>query len=954
VSKSLILTEKPSVARDIARALGDFEDHKEYLENSRYVVSWAVGHLVELPEPGDIKPEWKAWQLKNLPILPEKFELQPRPDQTRRLNQIKKLLSRKDVEEVINACDAGREGELIFRNILEYLEVKKSTRRLWLQSMTTEAIRQGFERLRPGSDFDLLGDAARCRSEADWLIGMNATRALTRRMQTRTEKLPWSAGRVQTPTLAMLVDRELEILQFRPTPFWRIEARFAASDHEYTGIWFDPDFRGAEDRPEKDDWITDEARLQAILTAVQGKKGRARETRKPSSESAPPPFDLTSLQREANRRFGFSASRTLQAAQRLYEQHKLITYPRTDSRCLPSDYREHVRQVLDMLAGGGQRLYASAAAYLKRNGLQNEKKVFDDGGVSDHFAIIPTTTRAGDLSGDDARIYDLIVRRFLAAFYPPATWIRVERITEVEGHSFRTRARYLKDPGWYEVYGREAAEADEVLPELAPSRALIAVSLEDREPGAEVHTLSAEARAEQTRPPARLTEARLLSLMEHAGKSVEDEHLSRILADKGLGTPATRAEIIENLVARAYAVRYEKALRATPKGILLIDVLRHMKMHGLTSPELTGEMEMHLREVEKGGRSRQAFMDEIKNLATEIVDRARRFEYDELYQNEEPLGDCPLCHRKVYEKARFYACEANAGKQAGCAFVLWKEKGGRYLDRVTVAELLREGQTPLLNGFMTGRGQGYRARLRLNDQGTVEIEPEEGTARPRRGRGAAAGPPTGDAVAACPFAPQDCQILEGEEEYRCQGVCVQKGQHAKGFSLPKMVCRRPIGVEELRTYAEQGRTDWIEDFVSRFNRPFTARLLLKPENGRYEFEFQARKEKPAGKKAAAARGRSKTASSTGAAAGGRGKTASSTGAAAGGRSKTTSSTGAAARGRGKTASSTGAAARGRSKTPSRTGTARKKAPARSTSAQRDGQGAPGQAPAARQHAPRSE
>ncbi|MBI3928127.1 MAG: DNA topoisomerase 3 [Armatimonadetes bacterium] len=859
MSKALVVAEKPSVARDIAAALGGFKDHEGFLESSHYVVSWAVGHLLEFKEPEEIDPKYRRWVLEDLPILPAPFALKPKPGQSERLRVLKKLYNRSDVDELVNACDAGREGELIFREIADYLNGGKAARprpvrRLWLQSMTRDAIREGFNQLLAGQDFDNLGAAAQCRSEADWLIGINATRALTRRMKTRSETTAWSAGRVQTPTLALLVDRELENLTHRPEPFWRIKATFQAADHTYLGTWYDPKFQPDPDLPRKDDWILDKDQLDRILEEVRGKQADARETRKPQKESAPPLFDLTSLQREANRRFGYSARRTLQAAQRLYETHKVLTYPRTDSKCLPQDYRSHVQQVLGELRA--EPGYGSFASFLSANGLRNQSRVFDDSKVSDHFAIIPTTGAVPDLSGDDQRVYDLVMRRFLAAFYPPAVWTRVERDTAVAGHRFRTRARFLTEPGWYEVWGRE--EEDASLPPLVGldaageklTEGLMGRPVSGREDrAARVRTLDAQPEADETRPPARYSEGRLLSLMEHAGRHVDDEELTEVLKGKGLGTPATRAEIIENLISKQYVRRGEKSLRATPKGILLIDLLRRIQIERLASPALTGELEKHLADVEAGTRSRDAFMQEIEDYACEIVERAKTFQYDELYAGDPPLGECSvqgLGGLPVVERARFYTVEnppADAPK-----LLIWKEKGGRYIDLVTMTELLQRGETGELEGFLTSRGQGYTARLRLSPTGELELLSEGGAARGLTSD--AEIPEDAEPIAVCPFHPEG-RIYETPTAYRCkcEGRCLpQHPQNKSGAILPKQVCHREMTVEDAIAFFRERTTPEFNDFISRFGRPFAARLILK-DNGKHGFEFSQKK---AGRKKAAA------------------------------------------------------------------------------------------------------
>lgn len=855
MGKGLVITEKPSVARDIARALGGFESSgDDYFESDNYIVSWAIGHLLEFIPPEEIDPKFKRWVLEDLPIIPGEFQYGPKPGQSERLKTLKKLYSRNDVTEVINACDAGREGELIFREIVWYIHKFKNApqpremKRLWLQSMTSDAIRNGFHELMDGRSFDGLSDAAVCRSEADWLIGINATRALTRRMKTRTERTAWSAGRVQTPTLALLVDRELENLTHRPTPFWRLQAKFDAGDHQYWGTWFDPKFAPDPDEPQKDDWITTEKSLNEIQAKVEGRPGTASETRKIQKESARQLFDLTSLQREANSRFGYSARRTLQAAQRLYESHKLLTYPRTDSKCLPSDYRDHVNNVVEQFSAGG--MYAPFAVSLKKNGLRNSGRIFDDSKVSDHFAIIPTGQRPpASLSGDDERIFDLVMRRFLSAFYPSAEWMRVERTTVVENHHFRTRARFLEVPGWYEVYGKEAVEETAVLAELSGANH-------------PVKNTDTESESDKTKPPSRYNEARLLSLMEHAGRQVDDEELTDVLKGKGLGTPATRADIIENLVAKQYARRAERTLRATPKGILLIDLLRRMGADRLASPILTAEMEMRLQEVEQGLRTREAYTREVVEYTEEIVEKAKTFQYDDLYESDEPIGSCPLDRKlQVVERSRFYCSEDNQGKDSeGCGFIIWKERNGRYLDRVTIKELLEHGETPLLEGFLSANGQGYSAILKLTEKGELELLTEDG--KPVGGAGLAEITESSQLLTKCPLH-EDCSVYETETTFQCEGKGPEPEDDGKKKAkkvvaiLPKLVCKREISAEEALKYFDEGVTDEFPDFISRYGRPFKAKLRLKP-TGKHGFEFAPREPKVKKESAKAAPAAKKT------------------------------------------------------------------------------------------------
>lgn len=853
MAKALVITEKPSVARDIAKVFGDCTDHDGYFENDDFVVTFAVGHLYELLPPEEVDEKFKRWTLDVLPILPDEFRYKPKKGQSERLRTIKKLLNRDDVDRVVNACDAGREGELIFREIVNNLGSEKPTERLWLQSMTDRAIRNGFEQLRPGAELDGLADAAACRAQSDWLIGMNATRALTKRLKSRKEKTSWSAGRVQTPTLTMLVDKEFEVLAHVPRPYWRVTAQFEHEGRRYEANWFDPAFAAGDDAEAKDDRLFDADRAAAIVAAVAGQSAVAAETRKPSRESAPPLFDLTSLQREGNRRFGWSARRALSAAQRCYERHKILTYPRTDSRCLPSDYRPVVAESLAALAGAaghGEDFadYARAAANLQASGLENEKRIFDDAGISDHFAIIPTgSLPAEPLTGDDKRLFDLVTRRFLGAFHPPAQWERVERTSVAANEHFRTRVRTLTSPGWRAVLPTPEEE-DIPLPPL--------VAGQTEASDVAVQAAEAELHEEQTRPPARISEARLLSLMENAGKQIDDEDIAAALHEKGIGTPATRADIIENLIAKGYAVRVGKALRPTVKGIRMIDTLRRIDIDRLTSPSLTGEIESHLLEVERGGRTLRDFMAEITEYTVAIVERAKTFGYDELYDENEVLGLCPSCKREVIEMAWFYRCREEPEREEDCPMRFWKDTSGRYLDHQTIRNLLRDGNTGEIDGFTARSGRTYRGQIEIdeeewklkvrssgwnedatNDQPEYEVDPEP--------------------LGRCPFE-EECSIVESPTQF----ICERKLKEAElnkdeikqrkeeglpqscGFVFPRTVCKREITRDEALYYLREGKTELLEDFTSRFGRPFSAILVLK-ENGRHGFEFPPRKKKGA-------------------------------------------------------------------------------------------------------------
>ncbi|MBQ7530069.1 DNA topoisomerase 3 [bacterium] len=845
MSKILIIAEKPSVAKDIAKALGGFTNEKEYLESDSQIITWAVGHLLEFIPPEEIDAKYKPWLLETLPILPDEFKYKIKDKCAARIKVISKLIKRKDVEALVNACDAGREGELIFREIVNYCKSKKPILRLWLQSMTAESIRTEFANLRPGKDYENLYKAAQCRSEADWLIGINATRALTRRMKTRNENTSWSAGRVQTPTLAMLTSRELEILTFRPSPFWKVKATFALLPQDedsptYEATWFDPKF-SKSDECHKEDWILDRDKAQHIIESVSGREGIANETQTPEKISAPGLFDLTTLQREANRRFGMSAKHTLNAAQSLYETHKLITYPRTSSKCLPSDYVATVRQLLGMFSNNRSRgvdgyldfsLYGKFAALInEQEKLLNYGKIFNDKAISDHFAIIPTLQMAsGNLREDEAKIYNLIVRRFLAAFMPVSIKIKIERVTKVkkgrETFYFKTRSSYIKEEGWQAVYGRESQEKDQNLTPL---------------PDKDTKVINTDCKLEDevTQPPARISEARLLSLMENAGKQVEDESLSLAIKEMGLGTPATRAEIIEALITRKYAERADKALKATVKGIILIDLLQRIECKRLASAELTGQMEYNLNQVEQGQYARKKYMQDIVDYTCEIVDKAKTFQYEDLYAGEEPLGPCPLCHEhQVYEGVRYYICAGNRNgkkEEHTCDFILWKDRNGRYLDKQTVKELLNSGETPYLEGFKGTGTQTYKAKLLIRD-GEVVTETEKGQSLDLPDVDL---PVSGEVLGICPF-DSNCQVFETPSAYVCQQNCVRSGAHRKGLNIPRIICQRPLSHEELALLLQEGKTEMYNDFVSKYNKNFTGAIVLNETSGRYRFEFMPR------------------------------------------------------------------------------------------------------------------
>jgi DNA topoisomerase-3 len=721
MAKSLIITEKLSVAADIAKALGGFKKGKEYYESSRFVMSWAVGHLFELAVPESMKAQDK-WSLDKLPIMPPEFDIQPTEKMGGRVKTLKQLCRSKEVTELINACDAGREGELIFRYIQQYADAKKPVRRLWLQSMTPDAIRDGFERLRTDEEMQPLAAAARSRNEADWLVGINATRAFTLRLSGGRGSTVTSLGRVQTPTLAIMVEREKRIQEFTETAYWEVFANFRAQAGNYTGRWFDEAYRKDEAEPDRTARVAarlglrlpatelatvwDEHRAasrswakeiaETIVRKCAGQPGIVElEEKKPTSQAAPQLYDLTSLQREANTRFSFSAKRTLQLAQALYERHKALTYPRTDSRCLPEDYLGPVKKTL-------AKLGPLAEKALRNDWVRPNKRIFNNAKVGDHFAIIPTGNMPDGLDNDEQAIFDMVVKRFIAVFYPAAQFEVTTRITRVEGEPFKTEGKILVVPGWLEVYGKEAAgNADENLPRVSQ--------------GERVVTESVEAKEDKTKPPARYTEATILSAMENAGKLVDDEELAEAMKERGLGTPATRASIIENLIGANYLARHGKELQPTAKAIQTISLLKNA-VPELTSPEMTGDWEFQLREIEHKKLTRDQFMRDIRNLTAAIVKKAKGFNADD-HEDGEPFGECPKCGRPLRERFKGFSCT-----NSECDFSVWKTVAGRLLTRDEFLALLKDRQVGPLTGFRSKTGKRFDAILKFSAEWKTEFE----------------------------------------------------------------------------------------------------------------------------------------------------------------------------------------------------------------------------------------
>ena len=817
MSKSLIIAEKPSVAADIARALGGFTRHDDYYESEKYVLSSAVGHLLELGMPEDEEVKRGKWTFAHLPAIPSKFELRPIEKNENRLKVLLRLIKRKDVGLLINACDAGREGELIFRNVVQYAKTPKPIRRLWLQSMTPAAIRDAFGALRTDEQMLPLADAAVCRSESDWLVGINGTRAMTAFNSKAGGFQLTTVGRVQTPTLAILVEREEKIRGFQPRDYWEVVGSFRGEGGEYNGRWFDEKFKKKEDDPDlRAERLWSEAAAHALAEKCTGKPGIVSEEAKPSTQIAPLLYDLTSLQREANGRFGFSARTTLSLAQALYEKHKALTYPRTDSRALPEDYLPTVSATVQSLtesnAYGG-----FAREILKRKWVKPNRRVFDNAKVSDHFAIIPTLVRPKHLSEAEGRLYDLVVKRFLAVFYPAAEYLITTRITRVEGEPFKSEGKVLVSPGWLAVYGREA-QGDE--PTLAPIK-----------PNEKVATEKVDVVALTTRPPPRFTEATLLSAMEGAGKLIEDEELREAMREKGLGTPATRAQIIEGLIQERYIHREGKELVPTPKAFSLMTLLHGLGIPELFSPELTAEWEFKLAQMEHGRLPRRDFMREIVKMTRHIVAQAKNYESDTIPGDFATLSaPCPKCGGEVHEKYRKFQC-----MNPDCDFQFWKIMGGRQLEpreAETLLDLLRERTIGPLEGFRSRLGRPFTAKLKLNDANEVEFDFGE--------RALGDDGETPDFSQQTPLGPcPKCgnRVFETANAYVCERAVGP--DRTCDFRSGRTILQRPIDRAQMEKLLKSGKTDLLQFVSSRTRRPFSA-FLVRQKDGSVGFEFEAK------------------------------------------------------------------------------------------------------------------
>ncbi len=837
MGKILIIAEKPSVMTDLSRALakplGKFDKEgtgrDSWFENDNAIITSAVGHLIELRMPTGPNGKNLPWKFDVLPAIPPQFELDPIADSEARLKQVLKLARRKDVTEIINACDAGREGELIFQYIMDYGKVDKPVKRLWMQSMTQGAILEAWDNLRPASAMKNLADAAKCRSEADWLVGLNSTRALTCFRSRHGGFNITAAGRVQTPTLSILAQREAEIQAFVPQAYWEVGAVFEVAKGQYAATWIDETWKKDESKPHaKAERIWNAADAEDIKQRCLGKTGTVTEETKPQTQIAPQLYDLTSLQRDASSRLGLSAKATLQIAQALYEKHKMLTYPRTDSKYLPEDYIGPVRKTLEDIADGFAPLAPYARAVLQGKEAQGPqlvktKRVFDDKKVSDHFAIIPTGAFS-KLSELEAKVYDLVAKRFIAVFYPAAEFELTRRLTRIVHHenltdTFQTNGKVLVKPGWMEVYGRRvgvAAHKDE----------LVGISM-----GEKAMAIEVEVKADTTKPPARFNEATLLSAMEGAGKLVDDEALAEAMSERGLGTPATRAAIIEGLIGQRYLARDGRDLHVTPNGMTLIRLVREMEIDGLSSPSLTGEWEYKLRRMEQGELSRDAFMTEIESYTREIVAKARSHADASKSQTFPDLhAPCPRCGATDLKQTdATFEC-----RTPDCRFSFKKHIAARELSTDEARELLTKGIVGPLSGFKSRFNKPFDASLKLdekakinfhfdNDESETKVELTEemviGTATLVDGTQA--------------------KVYQTEKAYFVPAITTPKDKD--GLRIGRSILQKELPSEEILKLLSEGRTNLLKGFVSNRNkRRFDAYLQLDPKSYKISFDFPER------------------------------------------------------------------------------------------------------------------
>ncbi|MCB9831266.1 MAG: topoisomerase C-terminal repeat-containing protein [Planctomycetes bacterium] len=846
MGKTLIITEKKSVADDFARVFGHesdsqnakgrrFKKHDLHYESDDLIIAWASGHLLELQEPGLYQKEWKYWSLEKLPIIPDSFVHIPREADAKGkklLSNLDKLIRDDEVTEIVNGCDAGREGELIFNLILDHARGKrkkvadKKVVRLWLQSMTTDAILEAFRHLKADDEMTPLREAAYCRDQADWLVGMNGTRALTKRFLGGKNRVSLAVGRVKTPTLAFLVDREREIDNFIPVPYWELYATFdvdskgsGEEENQYVAQWNGKDAEGkATDR------ILDGAEAAALRKKVEGKIGEIEDTTRRSKEKPPQLFDLTQLQRRASSAFGFTLKRTLAIAQTLYEQKKAITYPRTSSRYLPQDYRGEVPRIMQQLAGGGYRELYSKVPNRERPDSEQKGQVFDDKKVSDHFALIPTGEVPKSLRPDEQKIYDLIVRRFFAAFMPSAERETTTRKTTVEGEVFKATARKLVVTGWRAA---EPIAADDIpFPDAAADGKALC--------------LESELSEKATTPPSRFTDGTLVAEMETCGKHVENEEEAEALKEIGIGTPATRAAIVEDLIFKHLARREGRNLVPTALGSTLVRIVRNLQLDALAKPDMTGTWEKRLNMVMDGHYDASVFMAEIRGFVEEMVAKVKNAAEGSAILAADHPGPlhCPKCGKGLEEKAYSYFCV----DQEDCGIRIHKDAGGKHLFPEVLGRLIEhmKDEDPMVGPFTGFERPKAPCKMKISEEGQVLLKPEGDVEFEQHELRPEAQIDDGTPVGKCP----KCGA-----EVQAQGTGYACTSEDCKFRLSKKLLMRELPPAQVKKMlAEAGaKTDLIEGFISKRGRPFSAMLFFEEGSLKWEFPPRAPRKKAAKK-----------------------------------------------------------------------------------------------------------
>lgn len=842
MGKTLIIAEKPSVMNDLSKALspklGKFKKVGEgrdiHYENDDAIITSAVGHLVELRMPMGPNGKKLPWNFGVLPAIPETFTLDPIEQSEAKLRKVLRLAKRKDVDNIVNACDAGREGELIFRYIMEIGEIQKPVKRLWMQSMTTGAIISAWENLRSDEEMRPLADAAKCRSESDWLVGLNATRAFTCFNSRHGGFNITAAGRVQTPTLAILAAREKEIQAFTPEPYFEVHATMHVAAGEYLGKWIDPSYKKSEDKPHgKAERIWDQKQAEAIVVRCKGKQAEISEEKKSSTQIAPQLYDLTTLQREAP----FSAKGTLQIAQALYEKHKVLTYPRTDSRYLPEDYVQNVKDTMKQIANSDLDVAKYAKAVLSGKNeagphLHQSKRIFNTKKVSDHFAIIPTGNIA-KLSDTEQKVYDMVVKRFIAVFYPHAEFEQTTRLSTISHGSekdiFKTEGRVLTVPGWLEVYGRKIGVA-------AGKDELVSVKSGETAKADPVELVN-----EQTRPPARFTESTLLSAMEGAGKLlVNDEELREAMAERGLGTPATRAATIEGLIAQKYLLRDGRELHVSPSGLRLINLVQEMDIEGLYSPRMTGDWEYKLRQMEQGHLKRPEFMKEIIAYTEEIVAKAHGLAEVAKSQNFPDIEVEHPIHGKLVLKQTDATYES---RDPEIPLKVKKYIAGRILSEDELRTLISKGVVGPLQGFKSKFNKPFDASLQLDAKFKTSFLFE--------GDDDKAPDLSDDMLIGSAKTPdgKEHKVFATDKAYYVPDIVTKKDPH--GVRIGRVILQREIPEDQALKLLSEGKTDLLQGFVSnRTKRKFDAHLTFDLATAKIGFDFPPRPAKKVAKKAA--------------------------------------------------------------------------------------------------------